>query len=75
MITFEKTHTEQELITQMANQPRLFQFVDDLYRGKEYRLVDLKMMDNNNLSMALYVLIHVFPSESFFQTYNTQMNK
>lgn len=75
MITFEKTYTEQELIDQMMEQPRLFQFVDDLYRGKNYRLVDLKMMDNNNLSMALFVLIHVFPSEAFFQTYNAQLNK
>ncbi|HIF9447395.1 TPA: hypothetical protein ACX6SI_003763 [Photobacterium damselae] len=70
MYLLNRDFEENELIKQIGEQPRLFDFVDALYRGKEYKVSDLKNMDSENLSMSIYILTTVYPSESFFRAYN-----
>lgn len=54
-----------EIIEMVENQPRLQEFVYCLYTGKEYKLSNLKSMDNTNKGLAFQILDDIYPNNIF----------
>lgn len=59
--------TEQQIIEQAANQPRLSDFIINLYQGKPFDISDLVMFDEVNYGYAIWTLTNIYPNENFYQ--------
>jgi len=59
--------TEQQIIDQAVKQPRLNDFIINLYQGKPFDISDLVSFDEVNYGYAIWVLTNIYPNENFYQ--------
>ncbi len=63
----EGNPTEQQIVAQAAEQPRLSNFIISLYEGKPFKINELFDFDEINYGYAIWTLTNIYPNENFYQ--------
>lgn len=66
--TWNKKPTEKEILEQVKEQPRLLNFIIDLYQGTPYKVNEMVKMDEVNYGCSLWILSNIYPCEDFYQS-------
>lgn len=66
VVTEILSNTDVNVIVEQAEcQPRLQEFIYQLYYSDSYQLNKLKSMDSDNREMAFYIVTDIFPENPF----------
>lgn len=55
----------EKVVKKVNEQPRLQEIVDCLYNNKDYKLMDLKNLDSENIKIAFHIIYNIFPENPF----------